>query len=178
MVDEKALLQVYFYKTYLYQQSVKKALQYRSTKSTEGNVDNEVQNRYKKDFEWFYMYSPEFFSLLQKVKALKASSQRRKPAQFSSHGKRRVKKFAKPLHQFKMKGRTFNRAKTMVARVVRPQHSVVMYNQFFTYFFLHFFKMQAIVLAKSLYKAVTANALFKHEHQVLLYRTRFLKWHK
>lgn len=178
MVDEKALLQVYFYKTYLYQQSVKKALQYRSTKSTEGNVDNEVQNRYKKEFEWFYMYSPEFFSLLQKVKVLKASSQRRKPAQFSSHGKRMVKKFAQPLRQFKMKGRTFNRAKTMVARVVRPQHSVIMYNQFFTYFFLHFFKMQAIVLAKSLYKAVTANALFKHEHQVLLYRTRFLKWHK
>jgi len=57
----------------------------------------------------------------------------------------------------------------------RPQHSVIMCNQFFTYFFLHFFKMQAVVLAKSLYKAVTANALFKHEHKVLLYRNRFLK---
>jgi hypothetical protein len=51
LVDEKALLQVYFYKTYLYQQSVKKALQYRATKSTEGSADNTAQARFKKDFE-------------------------------------------------------------------------------------------------------------------------------
>jgi hypothetical protein len=106
------------------------------------------------------MYSPELFSLLQQLRTLKATKKRTQYVKVK--GSRKV----------------FKRAKSANLVTLRPQQSVMMYNQFFTYFFLHFFKMQAIVLAKSLYKAVTANVLFKHEHQVLLYRTRFLKWHK
>lgn len=171
-MDDKALLQVYFYKTYLYQQSVKKALQYRATKSTEGSADNVVQNRYNKNFEWFYMYSPELFNLLQQLRTLKMSKSR---MQRTKHTSNRAMKMAKNVTRNR---RGFKKVATKKNIVLRPQYSVILYNQFFTYFFLHFFKMQAIILAKSLYKTVTTNALFKHEHQVLLYRTRFLKWHK
>jgi hypothetical protein len=170
LLDEKALLQVYFYKTYLYQKGVKKALQYRSTKSTEGSVDNAAQKSYHKDFVWFYMYSPELFNMLQQLRSLKASQSRRHATRLK--GKHSIK-------LAKTRGRPrwgFTKARSGVS--LRPQHSVVMYTHFFAYFFLHFFKLQAVVLAKSLYKAVTANPLFKHEHQVILYRTRFLKWYK
>ena len=68
MLDEKVLLQVYFYKTYLYQQGVKRSLQFNSTKSTEGAVENNKDNRYKTSFEWFYMYSPELFLLFNELK--------------------------------------------------------------------------------------------------------------
>ena len=35
--------------------------------------------------------------------------------------------------------------------------------------------MQSVILAKSLYKVITANPHFKVEHQKLLYRTRYLR---
>jgi len=47
VLDDKVLLQVYFYKTYIYQQSVKRSLAYVTTKSTEGQSDNVSNNRYK-----------------------------------------------------------------------------------------------------------------------------------
>lgn len=51
VLDDKVLLQVYFYKTYLYQQSVKRSLQYAATKSTEGTVENSQDKRYKTSFD-------------------------------------------------------------------------------------------------------------------------------
>ena len=50
VLDDKVLLQVYFYKTYLYQQGVKRSLQYAATKSTEGRVENSQDKRYKTSF--------------------------------------------------------------------------------------------------------------------------------
>lgn len=165
-MGDKVLLQVYFYKTYLYQQSVKKALKYRTTKSTGGKSVNSGAKRYAKSFDWFYMYSPELFSLMSKLKALGPSKTETSGVRMKSRKGGR-------------KGVTFKRrAWKKLNRAVRPQHSVVMYNNFFTYFFLHFFKMPSLVLAKSLYKAVISNGLFKHEHRVLLHRTRFLKWYQ
>lgn len=195
LLDEKVLLQVYFYKTYLYQQGVKRTLKFTATKSTEGLADNARDNRYKAAFEWFYMYSPELLALFTQLKRGSIGSKKLKPS-VSRHNKKAFSFLTKtkirsgpvsgsksglPHRElpFFTRNRAFSRRPSKPSFLtVRPQHSVTMWNQFFTYFFLHFFKLQAVVLAKSLYKAVTANALFKHEHQVLLYRTRFLKWHR
>lgn len=180
MLDDKALLQVYFYKTYLYQQSVKKSVQYRSTKSTEGNMENTNQNRYKGSFDWFYMHSPELFNLFLQLQKAQQGNKARAVVMSKNGRKSALKAFSTVSFRkgSRIKPSPLKQLRANTVMTARPQSSVTMYNQFFTYFFLHFFKMQAIILAKSLYKAVTANALFKHEHQVLLYRTRFLKWHK
>jgi len=167
MLDEKVLLQVYFYKTYLYQQSVKRTLQFSATKSTEGRADNSVDKRFQTTFDWFYMYSPELFSLFMELRGgKKATLKVKRKAKL-------VKRVAKKVTKMPMRVRFIKTPTAYLTK--RPQHSVTMCNNFFSYFFLHFFKLQSVILAKSLYKAVTANALFKHEHQVLLYRTRFLK---
>lgn len=174
MLDDRVLLQVYFYKTYLYQQSVKRSLQFNSTKSTEGSVENSKDNRYKTSFEWFYMYSPELFLLFNELRSTKKAVVKRRSKQKRVFVTQNAMKQA-AMKSNKVFGKRRVPASLTVHSTARPQHSVTMCNNFFTYFFLHFFKQQAVVLAKSLYKAVTANALFKHEHQVLLYRTRFLK---
>lgn len=170
-MDEKVLLQVYFYKTYLYQQGVARTLKLTATKSTEGFTTNVGDKRYKTAFEWFYMYSPELLNLFTQLQTNNRPPRNRKQRPKSSRQQQKV---------FLAKKGRFSRRQAVKTTFVttRPQHSVNMCNHFFTYFLLHFFKLQAIILAKSLYKAVTANALFKHEHQVLLYRTRFLKWHR
>lgn len=173
VLDEKVLLQVYFYKTYLYQQGVKRALQLNTTKSTEGYVDNRRSAR-SPAFEWFYMYSPELFVLLNGLQNPKVGGVKRRTLKMSKQVI--AKKGAiTGLKRFGWR-RAYVRA--VVHTTSRPQHSVTMCNHIFTYFFLHFFQQQAVVLSKSLYKAVTANALFKYEHQALIYRTRFLKWHR
>lgn len=175
VLDEKALLQIYFYKTYLYNQSIKRTLQYKTTKSTEGYADNVGDNRYKTAFEWFYMYSPELFTLFTELKPTKHQKIKSKKKAVKKVSKTRIVKASFKAKRVGLRG-PYPTLVTFSTR--RPQHSINMCNNFFTYFFLHFFKLQAIVLAKSLYKAVTANALFKYEHQVILYRTRFLKWYK
>jgi aromatic ring-opening dioxygenase LigB subunit len=121
------------------------------------------------------MYSHEFFLLFNELKNRKKVKLKRR-----TKGMKKVVQVrpSKPTNK-PLKKKLFQYRKGTINLVSyntrRPQHSVTMCNNFFTYFFLHFFKQQAVVLAKSLYKTVTSNALFKHEHQVLLYRTRFLK---
>lgn len=180
VMDEKALLQIYFYKTYLYQQRVNHSVEYSTTKSTEGFIENTGDKRYKTAFSWFYMYSPELFTLFRQLtdkssKPIKGQRWGLKNKLIPTRAAPTVKKAP-----FIKKGR-FARSylKTAPKFVTkRPQHSINLCTHLVTYFFLHFFRMQVNVLAKSLYKAVTSNALFKHEHQVLLYRTRFLKWYR
>lgn len=114
------------------------------------------------------MYSPELFHLLAQLSALKSNKQSGKMPQFRQ-GVR---------NGLVQKKAVWMKTRFLQKRFVKPQHSVAMYNNFFTYFFLHFFKLPAIILAKSLYKVVVSNELFKYEHQVLLYRTQFLRWYR
>lgn len=177
LLDDKILLQVYFYKTYIYQDSITRTLTFYTTKSTDHLVRNVHDKRTHKVFNWFYMYSPELFNLLQQLKVFKTRqihyrSQSVKKQIFTT--KIKVLKFAKKKRFQHKRGRVaISNFKTL-----RPQQSILMCNNFLTYFFLYFFKQQSLILTKSLYKIMTTNEIFKHEHQIILYRTRFLKWQR
>lgn len=178
LLDEKILIQVYFYKTYLYQESILRTLKFYPTKSTEGTVRNVSDKRTKAVFDWFYMYSPELFVLLHQLKILKPwRIQHRTWTVKKLKPKRKIMLFKSYLKSKRLKHKRVP-LRLITYTTTRPQQSILMCNNFFTYFFLHFFKQQSIILAKSIYKVMTANALFKYEHQVVLYRTRFLKWQR
>lgn len=51
VVGDKVLVQVYFYKTYLYPQRVAKSVQYQTTKSTVGRSENPIAKRDIKTFD-------------------------------------------------------------------------------------------------------------------------------
>ena len=173
-MDDKVILQVYFYKTYLYNYNTHRAQRFAATKSTDGFDKNSRDSRYKASYAWFDLYSPDFLDVLRGFKegARKAGVAKRR-----SNTKTITSHKVVLMHSVKNSKRFGKRSKVPAIRfsTTRPQQSVVIFNHFFSYFFLHFFKVQAVVLAKSLYKAAAANALFKHEHKSLLYRTRFLK---
>ncbi len=83
--------------------------------------------------------------------------------------------------RFKGKNRRIRHAKGALPRISPikfPQSTLAVYNHFFTYFFLHFFKLQTQVLSQSIYKAVMVNALFQEEHLQILKRTKFIRWRR
>ena len=158
VLDEKVLLQVYFYKTYLYSRFVRKGIRLKNSRGASGGV-NFTKGKNKKTFEWLQFYNPELFAALVKVKSLTRGFVKARRQQRRRYGPRLL-------------GKYYRRQQNAVVRTSVINTS---FNHFFTYFFLHFFKSQSVILAKSLYKVVTANPHFKVEHQTLLYRTRYLR---
>jgi len=58
------LVQVYFYKTYMYRQSPWRNREFWVTKGVEGCADDDRGKRYDFASEWIDLYYPDFFPLL------------------------------------------------------------------------------------------------------------------